>query len=43
MYEVIHKGRSLFRSVSIERCNQFIARHNLKGAIIQPLSQMLAA
>jgi hypothetical protein len=43
MFEVIYKGRSLFRNASVERCKQFIARHELQDVIIQPISQMMAA
>ena len=44
MYEVyVPFVGVLFRNVSLNRCNQFIARHNLTNANICPMRQMLAA
>jgi hypothetical protein len=43
MYEVVHKGKVLFRSASLDRCKQFKLRHKLSGAVIQPMEAMLAA
>lgn len=43
MYEVVVGHKVYFKNVLLQRCKNFIARHNLTNARIRPVFQMTAA